>query len=49
MLATLMSYLLPGVVRLLAGSQARWDGCPPEASQRTCFAHHQSHADMVLS
>ena len=48
MLATLMSLLLLGIVRLLTGSQARWYGCPPKAEQRIYFANHQSHADMVL-
>ena len=48
MLATLMSYVLLGVVRLLTGSQARWWGCPPKAEQRIYFANHQSHADLVM-
>ena len=48
MLATLMSYGLLGVVRLLTGSQARWWGCPPKAEQRIYFANHQSHADLVM-
>ncbi len=48
MLATLMSYCLLGLVRLLTGSQARWWGCPPKAEQRIYFANHQSHADLVM-
>lgn len=48
MLATLMSYFLLGLVRVLTGSQARWWGCPPKAEQRIYFANHQSHADLVM-
>ena len=48
MLATLMSYLLLGLIRVLTGSQARWYGCPPKAEQRIYFANHQSHADLIL-
>ena len=48
MLATLMRYFLLGLVRLLTGSQARWQGCPPKAEQRIYFANHQSHADLVM-
>ena len=48
MLATLMSYFLLGLIRVLTGSQARWYGCPPKAEQRIYFANHQSHADLVM-
>jgi 1-acyl-sn-glycerol-3-phosphate acyltransferase len=48
MLATLMTYGILGLVRLLTGSQARWYGCPPKAEQRIYFANHQSHIDLVL-
>ena len=48
MLATLMSYFLLGLIRVLTGSQARWWGCPPKAEQRIYFANHQSHADLVM-
>lgn len=48
MLAKLMSLFLLGLVRLLTGAQARWQGCPPKAEQRIYFANHQSHADLVL-
>jgi 1-acyl-sn-glycerol-3-phosphate acyltransferase len=48
MLATLMSYFLLGLIRILTGSQARWWGCPPKAEQRIYFANHQSHADLVM-
>ena len=48
MLAKLMSLFLLGLVRLLTGAQARWQGCPPKAEQRIYFANHQSHADLVM-
>jgi 1-acyl-sn-glycerol-3-phosphate acyltransferase len=46
--ATLMSYFLLGLIRVLTGSQARWWGCPPKAEQRIYFANHQSHVDLVM-
>jgi len=48
MRATLMSYFLLGLIRVLTGSQARWWGCPPKAEQRIYFANHQSHVDLVM-
>ena len=48
MRAKLMSLFLLGLIRLLTGAQARWQGCPPKAEQRIYFANHQSHADLVL-
>ena len=48
MLAKLMRLFLLGLIRLLTGAQARWQGCPPKAEQRIYFANHQSHADLVL-
>ncbi len=48
MRAKAMSLFLLGLVRLLTGAQARWQGCPPKAEQRIYFANHQSHADLVL-
>ncbi len=47
-LAKLMGLFLLGLVRMLTGAQARWQGCPPKAEQRIYFANHQSHADLVL-
>ncbi|NML84762.1 lysophospholipid acyltransferase family protein [Polaromonas sp.] len=47
-LAKLMSLFLLGLIRLLTGAQARWQGCPPKAEQRIYFANHQSHADLML-
>ena len=43
-----MGLFLLGLIRLLTGAQARWQGCPPKAEQRIYFANHQSHADLVL-
>ena len=48
LLAKLMGLFLLGLIRLLTGAQARWQGCPPKAEQRIYFANHQSHADLVL-
>jgi 1-acyl-sn-glycerol-3-phosphate acyltransferase len=48
MLAKLMSWFLLGLIRVLTGAQARWQGCPPKAEQRIYFANHQSHADLLL-
>ena len=48
MRAKLMGFFLLGLIRLLTGAQARWQGCPPKAEQRIYFANHQSHADLVL-
>ena len=48
MLAKAMSLFLLGLVRVLTGAQARWQGCPPKAEQRIYFANHQSHADLVM-
>ena len=47
-LARVTSLFLLGLIRLLTGAQARWQGCPPKAEQRIYFANHQSHADMML-
>lgn len=48
MLARLMGIFLLGLIRVLTGAQARWQGCPPKAEQRIYFANHQSHADLIL-
>ena len=48
MLAKLMRLFLLGLIRVLTGAQARWQGCPPKAEQRIYFANHQSHADLML-
>ena len=46
--ARLMGLFLLGLIRVLTGAQARWQGCPPKAEQRIYFANHQSHADLLL-
>ena len=43
-----MSLFLLGLIRVLTGAQARWQGCPPKAEQRIYFANHQSHIDLIL-
>ncbi len=43
-----MGIFLLGLIRVLTGAQARWQGCPPKAEQRIYFANHQSHADLIL-
>ena len=48
MLSKLMRVFLLGLIRVLTGAQARWQGCPPKAEQRIYFANHQSHADLIL-
>lgn len=48
LLARLMGIFLLGLIRVLTGAQARWQGCPPKAEQRIYFANHQSHADLIL-
>src|ERR1700680_2827021 len=34
-------------VRLFTGVQARWLGCPPDATQRVYFANHTSNLDFL--
>ena len=46
--ARALGWFLLKLVRVLTGAQARWYGCPPEAEQRSYFANHQSHADLVM-
>jgi 1-acyl-sn-glycerol-3-phosphate acyltransferase len=48
LMAKVVSLFLLGLIRVLTGAQARWQGCPPKAEQRIYFANHQSHADLVL-
>lgn len=36
-----------GVVQLLVGAYARWQGCQPIGVQRIYFANHTSHVDTV--
>ena len=39
--------LLVGVVRLLVGAYARWQGSAPSSVQRLYFANHTSHIDTL--
>jgi 1-acyl-sn-glycerol-3-phosphate acyltransferase len=38
-----------GLVRLLAGAHANWQGCGPERRQRIYFANHTSHLDTLVA
>jgi 1-acyl-sn-glycerol-3-phosphate acyltransferase len=40
--------LLIGLVRLLTGVRARWQGCEPALLQRIYFANHTSNLDAVV-
>lgn len=37
--------IFAGLVRLITGAQARWQGCAPEPRQRIYFANHVSNLD----
>jgi len=39
---------LLGVVRLLAGAHADWQGCAPKPRQRIYYANHTSHFDTLV-
>jgi 1-acyl-sn-glycerol-3-phosphate acyltransferase len=39
---------LLGVVRLLVGAHADWQGCAPEPRQRIYYANHTSHFDTLV-
>jgi 1-acyl-sn-glycerol-3-phosphate acyltransferase len=44
----LLRGLLLGLVRLLVGAQANWQGCAPDHRQRIYFANHSSHLDTLV-
>ncbi len=48
MIAGFIESLLIVSVRLLAGAQARWQGCGQSPEQRIYVANHTSHLDVVL-
>ena len=48
MIAGFIEELLIVLVRLLAGAQARWQGCGQSPEQRIYVANHTSHLDVVL-
>jgi len=48
MMAAFIESLLIVFVRLLAGAQARWQGCGQTSEQRIYVANHSSHLDVVL-
>ena len=45
---SLLRGLLLGLVRLLVGAHASWQGCGPEPRQRIYFANHASHLDTLV-
>lgn len=47
-MTALVRTLLLGLVRLLVGANARWQGCAPEPRQRIYFANHTSHLDTLV-
>jgi 1-acyl-sn-glycerol-3-phosphate acyltransferase len=44
----LVRALLLGLVRLLVGAHARWQGCAPEPNRRIYYANHGSHLDTLV-
>ncbi|MEZ5668188.1 MAG: lysophospholipid acyltransferase family protein [Alphaproteobacteria bacterium] len=44
----LIRALLLGLVRLLVGAHARWQGCGPSDAARIYFANHSSHLDTLV-
>jgi 1-acyl-sn-glycerol-3-phosphate acyltransferase len=48
MIAGWIEWILIRAVRLLAGAQARWEGCGPAPEQRIYVANHSSHLDFML-
>jgi len=48
MIAGFIEWMLIRAVRLLAGAQARWEGCGPAPEQRIYVANHSSHLDFML-
>lgn len=47
-MTALLRSLLLGLVRLLVGAHARWDGCAPSSDRRIYFANHTSHLDTLV-
>jgi 1-acyl-sn-glycerol-3-phosphate acyltransferase len=47
-MTALLRALLLGLVRLLVGAQARWQGAAPARRQRIYFANHSSHLDTLV-
>lgn len=47
-MSALLRMLVLGLVRLLAGAQANWQGCTPDPRPRIYFANHTSHLDTVV-
>lgn len=46
-MTALVRFLLLGLVRLLVGAHARWEGCAPTTDTRIYIANHASHLDTL--
>lgn len=46
-MTALVRFLLLGLVRLLVGAHARWEGCAPTPDARIYIANHASHLDTL--
>jgi 1-acyl-sn-glycerol-3-phosphate acyltransferase len=44
----MIAEFLAASVRVFSGVQARWLGCPPDATQRVYFANHTSNLDFLV-
>jgi 1-acyl-sn-glycerol-3-phosphate acyltransferase len=44
----MIASLIVGIVKLLCGARAHWQGCAPELRTRIYFANHTSHLDAVV-
>lgn len=47
-MAAVVRFLLLGLVRLLVGAHANWEGCDPTPRSRIYFANHASHLDTLV-
>jgi 1-acyl-sn-glycerol-3-phosphate acyltransferase len=45
---SVLRLILLGVLRLLAGAHADWQGCAPQPRQRIYYANHTSHFDTLV-
>ena len=45
---SVLRLILLGVVQLLAGAHADWQGCAPQPRQRIYYANHTSHFDTLV-
>lgn len=43
----MLNQIIPPLIRLFTGTQARWRGCDPAPTQRVYFANHTSNLDFL--